>query len=108
MTAPPDYSWPIFVQDRGGRKVYLMQERWEHALEHPGMHEKLLDWVLEALRKSRRKQDPYDPAKFKYTYSVPDLPMSYTHIVVVVKFGWQVSSPEANNFVLTAYLIEKW
>jgi hypothetical protein len=27
---------------------------------------------------------------------------------VVVKFGWRVESGEANNFVLTAYLIEKW
>ncbi|MEA3339149.1 MAG: hypothetical protein U9R15_04205 [Chloroflexota bacterium] len=108
MTAPPDYSWPIFVQDRRGREIYLTWERWEHALEHPGMCEELLDWLLEALRKSRRKQDPYDPTKFKYTCRVPDLPMSYTHIVVVVKFGWQVNSSETNNFVLTAYLIEKW
>jgi hypothetical protein len=29
-------------------------------------------------------------------------------MVVVVKFGWQGVPPEANNFVLTAYLIEMW
>jgi len=29
-------------------------------------------------------------------------------MVAVVKFGWQGYPAEANNFVLTAYLIEKW
>ncbi|MEA3352087.1 MAG: hypothetical protein U9Q82_15895 [Chloroflexota bacterium] len=101
-------DWPIFVDDRGGRRIYLTQERWEHALNHPGMHESLLDDVLETLHKGERKQDAYAPAKFKYNYSIQDLPMSYTHIVVVVKFGWQGVPAEANNFVLTAYLIEKW
>ena len=101
-------KWPIFVEDRGGRRIYLTQERWEHALNHPGMHEGLLDDLLETLRKGERKRDTYDPAKFKYNHSVQDLPMSYTHIVVVVKFGWQGIPAEANNFVLTAYLVEKW
>jgi hypothetical protein len=50
----------------------------------------------------------YDPAKFKYRQGFPDLPMSYTHMEVVAKFGWRVASGEVNNFVLTAYLIEKW
>jgi hypothetical protein len=70
------------------------------------MHKGLLDSILETLRKGRRKQDTYDSAKFKYTYSVPGLPTPYTHMVVVVKFGWRDTI--ANNFVLTAYLIEKW
>jgi hypothetical protein len=47
--------WPIFVQDREGRQIYLTQERWEHALDHPGMHEGLLVSVLETLRQARRK-----------------------------------------------------
>lgn len=101
-------SWPVFVQDREGYRIYLTWERWEHALNHPGMHEGLLDYVLETLRKGKRKQDSYDTAKFKYTCNFPDLPMCYTHIVVVVKFGWQDIPDETNNFVLTAYLIEKW
>jgi len=32
--------------------------------------------------------------------------MNYTHVVVVVKFGWRES--QVNNFVLTAYLVERW
>jgi hypothetical protein len=108
MTFGHDYSWPIFVQDRLGHEIYLTQERWEHALDHTGMQQKLLASVLEALRKGRRKQDTYDPAKFKYSYSFPNLPKPYTHIVVVVKFGRRDRPAETNNFVLTAYLIEKW
>ena len=100
--------WPIFVQDREGRQVYLTQERWEHALDHPGMHEDLLEGVLETLRQGRYKQDPYDSVKFKYALGLPDLPLSYTHIVVVVKRDWQGAPAEANNFVLTAYLVERW
>jgi hypothetical protein len=101
-------SWPIFVQDRGGRQIYLTQERWEHALDHPGMTENLLDCVMETLHKGQRQQDTYDPAKFKYVFHCTDLPAPYTDMVVVVKFGWQGRPPKINNFVLTAYLIERW
>jgi len=41
-------------------------------------------------------------------YGFSGLPMFYTHIVVVVKFGWQGIPAKPNNFVITAYLIEKW
>lgn len=108
MAAESIYSWPIFVQDWQGHTIYLTWERWQHVLDHPGMDEGLLEPVLETLRKGRRKQDTYDPAKYKYLYKFPDLPMLYTHIVVVVKFGWRDAETEANNFVLTAYLIEKF
>ena len=108
MAAQHSRAWPIFVQDREGHQIYLTQERWEHALDHPGMHEGLLESVLETLQQGRRKQDPYDPAKFKYTLGFASLPSPYTHIVVVVKCGWQGASAEANNFVLTAYLVERW
>ena len=103
-----NFSWPIYVQDHKINSIYLTQERWEHALDHPGMHEGLLDDVLETLRKGERKQDVYDQSKFKYNHSFSSLPMFYTHIVVVVKFGWQGIPAKPNNFVLTAYLIEKW
>lgn len=95
--------WPIYIQDRAGHRIYLTWERWEHALGHPGMHEGLLDALLETLRIGGRRQDRYDPAKFKYIQSFPDLPMPYTHLEVVVKFGWRLEGGEANNFVLTAY-----
>jgi hypothetical protein len=108
VAAQQNGSWPIYVQDRNGHSIYLTWERWEHALGHPGMHEGLLDALLETLRKAGRKQDRYDPAKYKYIQAFPDLPHSYTHLEVVVKFGWQLVSGTANNFVLAAYLIEKW
>jgi hypothetical protein len=101
-------SWPIWVQDHGGRPIYLTQERWAHALDHPGMGEELLNCVLVTLNKGQRQQDAYDPAKFKYIYACGNLPAPYTNMVVVVKFGWQGIPARANNFVLTAYLIERW
>ncbi len=108
MTAQQNHAWPVFTQDQWGHRIYLTWERWEHALGHPGMHEELLDALVETLRKGSRKQDRYNPTKFKYAASFPALPMSYTHMEVVVKFGWQGTPAMANNFVLTAYLIEKW
>lgn len=102
------FSFPVNLEDRRGNCIYLTEERWEHALDHPGMHEGLLDYVMETLKKGERKQDAYDPLKFKYSYGFSSLPMSYTHIVVVVKFGWSGVAEKPNNFVLTAYLIEKW
>jgi hypothetical protein len=100
--------WPVFVKDRKGRNIYLTQERWEHALEHPGMGAEQLKQVLETLQTANRKQDAYDPTKFKYAKMFWDLPMDYTHVVVVVKFGWKTKAPYvANNFVLTAYLVKK-
>ena len=78
------------------------------SLQETGIAEGLLESVLETVHQGRRKQDPYDAAKYKYLYEFPDLPVPYTHIVVVVKFGSRGSPPEANNFVLTAYVIEKF
>jgi len=103
-----DYDWPITVQDRDERPIYLTAERWEHALEHPGVSNELLGSVLDTLRQGRRKQDEYDLTKYKYSKAFSDLPFDYTHVVVVVKFGWQSDAPERpNNFVLTAYLVRR-
>ena len=103
-----NYSWPIFIQDRRASLVYLTWERWEHALDHPGMHTGLLESVLKTVRQGRYMQDAYTPAKCKYIYGFQDLLAPYTHIVVVVKFGWRGNPAKPNNFILTAYLIEKW
>jgi hypothetical protein len=105
MSDVPPTTWPIFVRDRDGHEIYMTAERWEHALEHPGMSEQLLEQVLATLRSGRRKQDRFDPAKFFYKKSFADLPRGHTHIVIVVKFGWQSDPSIANNFVLTAYLV---
>jgi len=45
---------------------------------------------------------------FRYIRRVRGLPGNYTHVVVVVKFGYtRTEPPEPNNFVLTAYLVER-
>ncbi len=106
MSDAPRNAWPIFVRDRDGRRIYLTTERWEHSLEHPGMTESILKYVLAALRSGRRRQDRFDPTKFFYKKGFVDLPLGRTHVVVVVKFGRQPDDPTtANNFVLTAYLV---
>jgi len=101
-------TWPLWVQDREGRRIYLTEERWQHALDHPGMSETLLDAVLVTIRTGHRKQDRYELYKYKYSRAFADLPGGYTHMVVVVKFGWTRKEPNGeNNFVLTAYLVRK-
>jgi len=45
-----DTEWPIFVRDKRGREIYLTRERWEYALDHPGMTERLLDSTLLTLK----------------------------------------------------------
>jgi hypothetical protein len=101
-------QWPSIIQDDDGRTIYLTYERWEHALEHVGMHAGLLDEVLRTVQRGHRRQDRLDPAKFKYTRSVEGLPRGYTHIEVVVKFGvTPADPPRENNFVLTAYLVRR-
>lgn len=104
----PTDTWPIFARDRRGLTIYITQERWEHALGHPGMSDELFDVVMETVREGNRKQDKYIAAKFIYIREFYDLPAPYTHVVVIVKTGWQGDPPETNNFVLTAYLVQKW
>jgi hypothetical protein len=100
MSEPLVRDWPVIVQDRAGHQIYVTEERWQHALGHPGMHEGLLDAVLATIRLGRRKQDAFDPAKYKYVKAFEDLPGSYTHLVVVVKFGVTRHEPvQENNFI---------
>jgi hypothetical protein len=109
MSESARFDWPLFIRDRAGRRIYIAEERWQHALDHPGMHEGLLKPVLETIGLDWRKQDPYDPAKYKYSKAFAGLPDDYTHIVVVVKFGALQEDPTLeNNFVLTNYLVERW
>ena len=103
----PEQRWPIFVRDKSERRIYITEERWQHALDHPGMHAGLLDALLQTIRLGRKKQDAYDPTKYKYSKAFPDLPGHYTHLIAVVKFGLTRGTPvRENNFVLTAYLVE--
>jgi hypothetical protein len=102
-------KWPIFVRDKRGREIYLTEERWGHALDHPGVEDRLLGSVLLTIRVGGRKQEALDPSKYKYRRKFEDLPEDYTHIVVVVKFGIDPVDPsKENNFVLTAYLVREY
>jgi len=72
------------------------------------MYNGLLDVVLETIRLGARRQDKYQADKFSYALESFELPEPYTHVVVIVKMGWEGDPPERNNFVLTAYLVQKW
>jgi hypothetical protein len=108
MSTSTKRPWPIQVQDRADRNIYLTEERWQHALEHPQMRDDLLDAVLATVRVGHRRGDALDPSIVKYSRRVTSLPYDYTHMVVVVKFGLtNTEPPKENNFVLTAYLVRR-
>ena len=98
------------VRDAQGRRIYLTDERWRHIID---IHREMTQCrvhVLKTLRLGRRRQDPLDPAKYKYSRTFDDLPTNSTHVVVVVKFESRFRSEkteESNNFVLTAYLVSR-
>lgn len=88
------------VTDRWGNRITLTDERWRHITEwHPELAE-FQDQVLDTIRIGRRRQDPLDPQKYKYSLPVEELPFGLTHIVVVVRIA-------GRKFVLTAYGIER-
>jgi hypothetical protein len=88
------------VRDRYGNQIELTDERWRHIVTyHPELEDRR-DEVLETIRKGVRRQDAVEPEKYKYVRKFADLPLDYTHLVAVVKMV-------RNNFVLTAYGIEK-
>jgi hypothetical protein len=88
------------VRDRYGHEIELTDERWRHIVTYHPELEDLRDEVLETIRKGVRRQDAVEPEKYKYLRKFADLPLDYTHLVAVVKMV-------RNNFILTAYGIEK-
>ncbi len=77
------------VNDRWGNEIYLTDERWAHILE---THDEMINYrpqVLMTVRAGQRRQDPFDPTKYKYSKPFRDLPEGFTHLVVVVKFAWR-------------------
>jgi hypothetical protein len=79
------------VRDRYGNEIYLTQERWEHIIEpinHPemGAYEEHLKAVI---RSGRRKQDPLNPQKYRYSQTFADLVEDNTHIVAIVLFRFR-------------------
>ncbi len=84
------------IRDRYGNIIALTDERWDHIVTYHPELEEHLDDVIETVRKGRRRQDPLDPHKYKYSYPCHTLPFGMTHIVVIVK-------KRQTHFVLTAY-----
>ncbi len=94
------------VQDRNGASIYLTRERWNYILSYHEELEGLLDEVLNTVRYGRRRQEPLDPARYKYYRPCPALPPGYNTMVVVVKFAIEHRAEGAfgsNNFVITAW-----
>jgi hypothetical protein len=97
------------VGDRWGNEIYLTDERWQHILE---THEEMANfrrYLFETLRTEQRRQDAFDPSKYKYSKKFTDLLDDFTHVVVVVKFSGQgiMRGEIPNNFILTAYQVTR-
>lgn len=98
------------IRDRWGNEIYLTDERWAHIVE---THEEMMNYrrhVLMTVGTGQRRQDAFDPTKYKYSKRFRDLPEGFTHLVVVVKFAWRKEHQEGespNNFVLTAYQVSR-
>ena len=88
------------IQDRYGNQIELTDELWLHIVTYHPELEDYREKVLETIRKGVRRQDAVEQDKYKYVKKFADLPLGYTHLVVVVKLI-------RNNFVLTVYGIEK-
>lgn len=88
------------IQDRYGNHIELTEERWSHIVTYHPELENCREKIIETIQKGRRRQDALELEKYKYIRKFNDLPLSYTHLVAVVKMI-------RNNFVLTAYGIEK-
>jgi hypothetical protein len=82
------------VSDKWGNEIYLTDERWAHIVE---THDDMMDYrrqVLMTVRTGQRRQDAFDPTKYKYSKRFRNLPEKFTHLVVVVKFAWREESQE--------------
>jgi len=94
--------------DRYGNEIYLTQERWEHIVD-PVNHPEMLDFearLRETIRAGRRKQDPLNPRKYRYSKAFDDLDADNTHIVAIVLFRFverRSGEISPNNCIVTAY-----
>jgi hypothetical protein len=98
------------VQDRDGNLIYLTEERWRHIIEannHPEMAD-YEDHLQATIRQGRRRQEPFNPRKYRYVQLFDDLPVGFNHVVGIVLFGFDVTAQGEtvpNNFIATAFLI---
>ncbi len=105
MVDKVDMLWTVL--DRYGNKIYLTHERWEHIID-PINHPEMIDYahhLQETTRRGKRKQDPLNPQKYRYTMQFDDLPVDNTHIVVIVLFRYEVGNTGdtiRNVYIVTA------
>ena len=96
------------VQDRYGNSIYLTQERWQHIID-PANHPEMADYedhLKETIQLGRRRQEPLNPRKYRYSRCFDDLPGDSNHIVAIVLFTFDVDEhglTVENNFVATAF-----
>jgi hypothetical protein len=96
------------VRDREGNFIYLTEERWRHIIDannHPEMAD-YEEHLKTAIRRSRRRQEPLNPRKYRYACPFDDLPDGSNHIVVIVLFSFDVNERGdtiQNNYVATAF-----
>lgn len=96
------------VHDRGGREIYLTDERWAHIIDphnHPEMSA-YEEQLKETIRSGAREQDSLNPLKYRYVKAFEDLAEDNTHIVAVVLFRFredEAGSLLPNNYIVTAY-----
>ncbi len=97
------------VQDREGNPLYLTDERWRHitdAENHPEMAN-YEGHLKTTLQNGRRRQEPLNPRKYRYSHPFDDLPDDFNHVVAIALFGFDVNDQGEtipNNFVATAFL----
>ncbi len=97
------------ANDREDNPIYLTEERWKHIV-NPENHPEMADYeehLKTTIQKGRRKQEPLNPRKYRYSQPFDDLPDGSNHIVAIALFGFDVDEEGetvANNFVATAFL----
>lgn len=101
------------VQDRYGNKIYLTDERWQHitgSSNHPEMLD-YEDYLQATIQSGRRRQDPLNLQKYRYSLEFDDLIEDNTHIVAIVlcRFteGFE-GKLHPNNYIVTAYQKAVW
>jgi hypothetical protein len=94
------------VHDRYGNRIYMTDERWQHAQEKRPWLSSYLDDALAAIRHGRRHQDPLNPRKYRYYRPCPALEPEFNHLVVIVLFGESVD--ETGQTIPNHYVVNVW
>jgi len=78
------------VNDREDNPIYLTEERWKHIIDSEN-HPEMADYEEHSkttIQKGRRKQEPLNPRKYRYSQPFDDLPDGSNHVVAIALFGF--------------------